>query len=131
MASTEDAELSLVLADDPFIAELNQTYLGRVGPTNVLAFPQQEGELAGLNPGGLLGDVVVSVDTAAREAVENDLDPDEHLVRLIIHGILHLVGYDHLGDEAGAEEMYALTEKLLADSRGEGPAGEGEEHGQA
>lgn len=107
----------MVLSDDPGIAVLNQDYLGRVGPTNVLAFPMAEGDFAGLTP-GLLGDVVVSVDTAWREAQDNGLEPEEHLVRLIIHGILHLLGHDHLADESQARAMEELTERLLTQSAG-------------
>jgi probable rRNA maturation factor len=106
-----------VLTGDPEIAELNQRYLNRQGPTNVIAFPQQEGELAGLTP-GLLGDVVVSLDTARREARENGLDADEHLVRLLIHGLLHLLGHDHVHDENEARVMEELTEELLLSSAG-------------
>lgn len=117
MACAEGCELSLVLTDDPGIAVLNQDYLGRVGPTNVLAFPMGEGQFAELNP-GLLGDVVVSVDTAWREAAGHGLDPGEHFMRLVIHGILHLLGHDHLQDEAQALAMEELTERLLTQSAG-------------
>lgn len=110
-----ETELSLVVTDDPDIAQLNEQYLGRKGPTNVLAFPMSEGEFAGLTP-GLLGDVVVSVDTAWREAADNGLEPLEHFYRLVIHGILHLMGHDHLGSEEQAQLMEALTERLLAAS---------------
>lgn len=114
---TEDCELSLVFTDDPGIAVLNQDYLGRVGPTNVLAFPMAEGAFAELTP-GFLGDVVVSVDTAWREAGDNGLETGEHLVRLLIHGVLHLLGHDHLQDEEQAQAMEDLTERLLAQSAG-------------
>jgi probable rRNA maturation factor len=113
----EAAELSVVFTDDPGIAVLNQDYLGRSGPTNVLAFPMAEGQFAELTP-GLLGDVVVSVDTAWREAFDNGLDPAEHLVRLLIHGILHLLGHDHLQDEDQARAMEELTERVLTQSAG-------------
>lgn len=104
-----------MICDDVEIAEMNGQYLGRRGPTNVLAFAMQEGEGAGINP-HILGDVVVSIDTAQREAQENGLDPDEHFVRLIIHGTLHLLGHDHLQDEEQALAMEALTEELLEKS---------------
>lgn len=117
MACPPGAELSVLLTGDSGIAELNERYLNREGPTNVIAFPQQEGESAGLTP-GLLGDVVVSLDTARREAAENGLDPDEHLVRLLIHGLLHLLGHDHEHDEKEAQAMEELTEKLLRESAG-------------
>lgn len=122
MECPPEAELSVVLTGDTGIAELNQRYLNREGPTNVIAFPQQEGELSGLTP-GLLGDVVVSIDTARREAAENNLDQDEHLMRLLIHGLLHLLGHDHEHDEEEAKAMEELTEKLLSQSAG--PSKEG------
>ena len=111
----DEAELSLVITDDADIAALNQQYLGRVGPTNVLAFAQGEGEGSGLNP-GLLGDVVVSIETSDREAAENGLDPGEHLMRLIIHGLLHLLGHDHVRGGDPARRMEELTEELLEGS---------------
>ncbi|WP_082464589.1 rRNA maturation RNase YbeY [Dethiosulfatarculus sandiegensis] len=115
---TEDTELSLVITDDEGIAPLNEQYLGHMGPTNVLSFPLAEGEFTEAAH-GLLGDVVVSVETARKEADENGLDPQEHFVRLIIHGILHLLGYDHLTDPEEAREMEDLTEKLLNESKGQ------------
>jgi len=107
-----DTELSVVLTDNQEIAELNRRFLGRRGATNVLAFPMAQGELKGTNP-GLLGDVVVSVEYAAQEASENGLDEAEHLMRLLLHGILHLLGYDHIGDKVKARQMEELTESLL------------------
>ena len=107
-----ESELSVVLTDDEDIADLNQQYLERQGPTNVIAFPMAEGEFSRLNP-QLLGDVVVSLDTARREAAGAGLEADEHLMRLLIHGLLHLVGYDHEGDPDEARRMYDLTERLL------------------
>lgn len=104
-----------MITGDQEIAGLNQRYLGRQGPTNVLAFPMQEGEFGDLNP-SLLGDVVVSVEYARREALENGLDPDEHLFRLMVHGLLHLLGYDHEQDPHEARRMEELTEKLLVSS---------------
>ena len=104
-----------MICDDEFIAGLNEEYRGKKGPTNVLAFAMGEGEHGGLNS-HLLGDVVVSLPFALSEAEQNGLDPHEHFMRLIIHGILHLVGYDHLKDETEAQKMYDLTERLLIDS---------------
>ncbi|RJX28755.1 MAG: rRNA maturation RNase YbeY [Desulfarculus sp.] len=105
-------ELSLLIVDDEEMAELNRRWLGRQGPTNVLAFSQREG------PAGphseLLGDVVVSQETCAREVVEHDLEPDQHLLRLIIHGVLHLLGYEHEQGGPAARRMEELTEQLLA-----------------
>lgn len=115
MGCAEQTELSLLLTDDAGITRLNAQYLGRPRPTNVLAFAQDEGEQAELNP-DLLGDVVVSLDTARREASAADIDPDEHIHRLIIHGILHLMGHDHTQGRAQAREMTMLTERLLSES---------------
>ena len=102
----------MVLTGDQDIAELNQQYLDRQGPTNVIAFPMGEGDFSQINP-HLLGDVVVSLDTARREADQAGLDREEHLMRLLIHGVLHLLGHDHEGDPDEARRMYDLTERLL------------------
>jgi probable rRNA maturation factor len=107
--------LSVVITDDADIAALNQEYLSRPGPTNVLAFGQAEGEGAELSP-GLLGDVVVSHQSAMREAAESGLELDEHLMRLLVHGLLHLLGYDHTKGPGQARRMEELTEELLAQS---------------
>lgn len=117
----EASELSVVLVDDPAMAELNRRHMDRRGPTNVLAFPMDAAAGLGDEPAGgvpyLLGDVVVSLDTAAREAAEHHLEPGEHLVRLLIHGVLHLLGHDHLPSAEAARRMEELTERLLLLSR--------------
>lgn len=87
-------ELSLVLVSDTQIALINRDYLGRDKPTNVISFAMSEGEFGDL-ASGLLGDVIVSVDTAFRHAGESGSDPLDEVRFLIIHGILHLIGYDH------------------------------------
>jgi rRNA maturation RNase YbeY len=108
----EDTELSVLITNDQGIARLNRQWLGRSGPANVLSFSQQEGEL--FIPGNnLLGDVVVSADTAWAEAQAHGLDWPEHLIRLIVHGLLHLLGYDHEQGGQEAEAMEQLTEELL------------------
>jgi probable rRNA maturation factor len=108
-----EAELSIVIVDDAEIAELNQRYLQRSGPTNVLAFPMQEGEFGEISP-HLLGDVVISSDTAAREGREAGIPMVAHLIALLVHGILHLLGYDHETEPAQAREMDAKSRELLA-----------------
>jgi len=100
------------LVDDAFIADLNRHYLQREGPTNVIAFPMQEGEFSQLSP-QLLGDVVISVDTAEREARESGIDFETRLDELLIHGILHLFGYDHETDEGQARIMEAKSTDML------------------
>lgn len=97
------------MTDDAQIRDLNQTYRGIDAPTNVLSFPMQEGEFSDLTP-GLLGDVVISCETAEREADEAGIDISERMSQLLIHGILHLVGYDH---ERGDADESAMEDKSL------------------
>ena len=108
-----EKELSILLVDDPQIADLNVTYLNREGPTNVIAFPMQEGEFAGITP-DLLGDVVISLDTAAREGLTAGVDMESRAVELLVHGVLHLMGYDHENDEHEARRMERKSEDVLA-----------------
>lgn len=107
-----DTELSLLITDDNEIALLNKQYLGRKGPTNVIAFPMSEGEFPEITP-RLLGDVVISADTASREAGEMGISLEERFTQLLIHGILHLSGYDHEASEQQAREMDQKAEALL------------------
>lgn len=90
----------MVIVDDPQIREINRDYLQRDWPTNVISFAMREGEGGEVHP-ALLGDVVISADTAARDAAEADLPFESELYFLLLHGILHLFGYDH---ERGSEE---------------------------
>jgi len=107
-----DGEISILLVDDPQIEELNQQYLNRQGSTNVIAFAMREGEFSDLSP-HLLGDVVISADTAHKEGEAADIGLQSRFVQLLIHGILHLVGYDHENDEQEAQEMAAKSEEIL------------------
>ena len=97
----------MLIVDDVQIRELNRDYLGKDRPTNVISFAMQEGEGAGVQP-DLLGDVVISAETAARDAVEAGIDADREIYFLLLHGILHLLGYDH---ERGTEEEARLMEQ--------------------
>ena len=106
-----EAELSIVLVDDLRIKEMNRRYLYRNKPTNVLAFPMREGEFSTLHP-HLLGDLAISVETAWRQSNRFGLDGMEMVTLLIIHGILHLLGYEHEGTRKGARQM-ALKQKEL------------------
>lgn len=108
-----DAELSLLLTDDAEIAELNKRYLNRNGPTNVIAFPMTQGDFATITP-GLLGDVVISLDTTKREAEAADLSLLERFTQLLVHGILHLLGYDHEQTEEEAVRMEAKSAEVMA-----------------
>lgn len=108
-----DGELSILLVGDPAIAELNQRYLNRSGPTNVIAFPMLAGEFASVTP-DLLGDVVISLDTADREALNAGISFEQRFRELLVHGILHLFGYDHEIDAAEERRMEAKSAELLA-----------------
>ncbi len=108
-----ECELSIVLVDDARIAELNQAYLQRQGSTNVIAFPMREGDHGDIHP-ELLGDVVISMDTSAREAREAGLSAERRFDQLLVHGILHLLGYDHIHSEDEARAMEAKSDELLA-----------------
>ena len=109
-----DAELSILMVDDVQIRELNRRYLHRDKPTNVLAFPMRKGEYPTLHP-DLLGDLAISVETAQRQSNRFGLDPMRMVTLLMVHGILHLVGYEHEGTRKGAREM-AIKQKELFDS---------------
>lgn len=100
-----DAELSVALADDATVQRLNRDYRAKDKPTNVLSFPAPHGPL--------LGDVVVAYETLVREAAEEAITPRDHLVHLTVHGLLHLLDYDHeTEDEALA--MEAVETAILA-----------------
>jgi probable rRNA maturation factor len=104
----------VVIADDAGIREINRDYLQRDRPTNVISFPMQEGEGGGINP-LLLGDVVISAETAARDAAEAGIPFEHELWFLLLHGILHLLGFDH--ERGSAEEglrMEAREQELFA-----------------
>ena len=107
-----DGEISILLVDDPQIATLNQQYLDRQGPTNVIAFAMREGEFSHLTP-HLLGDVVISMDTTAREAQEAGLSKARRFNELLIHGILHLFGYDHEDSKKEDRRMEEKSRELL------------------
>ncbi len=103
------AELSLLLTDDAHVRVLNNQWRGQDKPTNVLSFPSADEDD---EPGPLLGDVVVAQETTAREAAEEGRTFDDHLAHLLVHGLLHLFGYDHEDDDE-AEEMEALETEIL------------------
>jgi probable rRNA maturation factor len=107
-----DLELSLVLTGDAEQRRLNRRYRGRDEPTNVLSFPS--GEAAGPARGAplLLGDVVLACETLAREAAEQRTPFADHLRHLVVHGVLHLLGYDHV-EEGEARRMEALETAIL------------------
>lgn len=110
-----DSEVSIALVDDAAMAELNERWRGRAGPTDVLSFSLVEGEHA-LHRGALLGDVVIDVEQAGRQAEGRGHGLDEELARLLIHGILHLLGFDHL-ERREAARMQRRERELWAKIR--------------
>ena len=131
------AEVSLIFADEATIASLNQQFMGKTGPTDVLSFPidvepEPTGRVpdaGGTGPGEppspeipqLIGDIVICPAVAARNAVEHECTLDEELALLVVHGVLHLLGWDHEADDE-AERMEARERELLArHSRKHGP----------
>lgn len=109
------AELSILFVEPDAMAELHERWLDLPGPTDVMSFPMDE-----LRPGadgrptepGVLGDVVLCPDVAARQAREAGHSTAEELLLLTVHGILHLLGFDH-AEEEEEKEMFALQRKLL------------------
>lgn len=100
-------EVSLLFTDDPTIRELNRLYRKKDRATDVLSFSQREGEFADLEP-DVLGDIVVSTDTVLRRIGRSRKDAREELFTLLIHGLLHLLGYDH---ETSATEERRMRRK--------------------
>ena len=137
-----EAEVSLLFVDEGAIARLNEEFLQRTGPTDVLAFPIEEDvapsgrspDLGGTGPGSepaeevpmLLGDVVICPAVAARNALDHGVTVDDELALLVVHGLLHLLGMDHAA-EADAERMEALERTLLRRHYDGGAAGEAPE----
>lgn len=108
-----EAEVSIVLGDDTLVRDLNDRYRNQDRPTNVLSFPADDD--GGALPGAprLLGDVVLALETIAREAREQDKAPADHFQHLCVHGVLHLLGYDHETD-SDAAAMETLEIAILA-----------------
>lgn len=106
-------EVSLVFTDDAAIRGINAEWRGQDKPTNVLSFPAFPLEPGGM-PGPMLGDIVIARETLEREAAELGKPFDEHMTHLMVHGFLHLFGYDHMDPEE-AEEMEGLETRILAE----------------
>lgn len=105
-------EISLLAADDARVAALNAAYRGKSAPTNVLSWPSDETEP---DPDGalFLGDIALAWETCMAEAEAGGIAPADHVTHLVVHGVLHLLGYDH-EVEAEADAMEALETKILA-----------------
>jgi probable rRNA maturation factor len=111
-----EVEISMVLTDDATVRGLNRDWRGKDKPTNVLSFAALDDEDAPRVPGAplLLGDIVLAFETCRAEAAEQNKLLSDHLSHLVVHGVLHLLGYDHEDDEAEAEEMERLEAAILA-----------------
>lgn len=106
-------EVSIQVVDEPTISELNETYRHKSGPTNVLSFPfEAPPGLPEEEAQGMLGDIIICAQVVNREAEEQQKDPQAHWAHMVVHGVLHLLGYDHLEDEE-AEAMESLEIQLL------------------
>ncbi|MEM7215775.1 MAG: rRNA maturation RNase YbeY [Pseudomonadota bacterium] len=108
----EQAELSILLADDTKLRELNHNWRKIDKATNVLSFPGEDVE-PGQDGGMFLGDIAISIETTNREAVLENKRFNDHFTHLIVHGFLHLFGYDH-ENESQAMQMEALETAILA-----------------
>lgn len=109
----DEKEIVLLLVDDNQIKKLNNAYLNRNCPTNVISFAMTEGEFGNINP-QLLGDIVISVETASHDASTVHIDLMEEMEFLLIHGLLHLLGYNHENTSAEkAREMKDRARELF------------------
>lgn len=120
------AEVSLIFADEEAIADLNQRFMGKSGPTDVLSFPIDDEPLpmgAGHNTHAdsdvvemeipqLVGDIVICPSVAARNALDHGVSFEDEVALLVVHGVLHLLGWDHV-DDGEAEKMEAREQELL------------------
>jgi len=109
-------ELSIVFVSDRKITQLNRMYLSRNHPTDVMAFSQREGEGGTMHP-HVLGDVIISTETAAAQARERGTSLEEELDLLLVHGILHLLGYEHTLGKNEAQRMTRRQKRLCQEIR--------------
>lgn len=106
-AGTGAGLVAVLLTDNAAVAELNAEYRRKAGPTNVLSFP------AAQNPEGFLGDLALAYGVCALEAEQQNKSLADHLQHLVAHGVLHLVGYDHMNEDEAAD-MEGLERRILA-----------------
>jgi probable rRNA maturation factor len=112
----EHAELSILLCDDVIMRGLNRDYRKRDRPTDVLAFAMREGEPIATSGTAMLGDIVISLPTAARQARDSGSDLRAEVTALLAHGLLHLLGFDHQ-TALTERRMRARTDALIAAAR--------------
>lgn len=103
--SSNEYEISLLITDDETIRKYNKEYRNKDRATDVLSFPMEDDII--------LGDVAISFETAKRQSEEAEINIDREVAFLFIHGLLHLLGYDHETSQEDEEEMFALQEKIL------------------
>jgi probable rRNA maturation factor len=120
------AEVSLIFADEEAIADLNQRFMGKSGPTDVLSFPiddeplpmgvghntHEDSDVVGVEIPQLVGDIVICPAVAARNALDHGVSFEDEVALLVVHGVLHLLGWDHV-DDGEAEKMEAREQELL------------------
>jgi probable rRNA maturation factor len=106
------AEISILLADDATVQRLNRAHRGQDKPTNVLSFPIGD-TISIQDAPTMLGDVVLASGVVAREAIDQGKPVAEHFRHLVVHGVLHLAGYDHIAD-GDAEKMESIEVEILA-----------------
>jgi probable rRNA maturation factor len=121
-SSTGPYEVSVLLTDDAEMRALNRTWRGKDAATNVLSFPASND----LSEPGLLGDVALAYETTAKEAHETHVALPDHVAHLVVHGVLHLLGFDHMEDEE-ADKMETLERQALASLGIADPYAEGRE----
>jgi probable rRNA maturation factor len=118
LLAAERLHVSILFTSDEEVHTLNREWRGRDKPTNVLSFPMLEraalAALAHDGPPVMLGDIALGHETCAREAAEKGVPLADHAAHLIVHGLLHLAGHDHVGSDAEADAMEALEIAILA-----------------
>lgn len=113
------ADLSIIFVDEDSIAELNKRWMDETGPTDVLSFPMDElrpGDDSEVSADSLLGDIVICPQVAATQAVSAGKPVGEEIQLLLVHGFLHLLGFDH-AEPAEHQRMFALQDQILAEWR--------------
>jgi probable rRNA maturation factor len=123
-----EIEIAVRLTADAEVHILNRDYRGKDKPTNVLSFPmfdpdEIDGLAEGPFPEAMLGDIVLAKETCAREAEEKGIPFSTHATHLMVHGVLHLIGFDHISD-ADAEDMEGLERLIMADLGHDDPYGD-------
>lgn len=117
MNVAEESEVAILFVDEAAMTDLHVEWMDEPGPTDVLSFPMDElrpGKDTEPTPAGLLGDVVVCPAVAARQAIEAGHPPEHEMYLLVIHGILHLLGFDH-AEPDDEVEMFGLQKRMLAE----------------